>query len=362
MKTVFSHIVQKRLSQENENVATEALAFVLQSHEAARNGLMKLLRGVDPHIPRLWFRTQQTDGISRPDMQGCDDEGQTHVFVENKFWAGLTENQPVSYLRLLAECAQPTMLLVVSPEDRKETLWRELGRRLSDNKILTTRDTVSGIFRIATTSIGPILALTSWRTLLDALESEVADDRSARSDLLQLQSLCAAVDSEAFLPLSSEEVSDQRIPALILQLSSVVQAVVHKAVAEGVLNLGKTKPQASAERIGRYADFGAERQAGIWLGIHFGLWKKHGGTPLWAVFSSSNWGRAREVQALFEPWAAQKRLFATSHDDGSFVVALDITSGVDKDQVVAGIVARLKEMADCLAPLKPRPEGDLSNE
>jgi hypothetical protein len=197
--------------------------------------------------------------------------------------------------------------------------------------------------------------------LLDALELEAADNQSARSDLLQLRALCAAADSEAFLPISSEQASDQRTPALILQLSSIVQATVDLAVTKGTLNLKGTKPQASAERIGRYAYFPG-RRSGPWLGIHFGLWKKHGVTPLWMVFAQSEWGRAREVQALLEPWAAQKRVFVTSHEDGSFVVALDIASGEVKDQVVAGIVARLEEMAGCLAVLKPRIEGNLSNE
>ena len=73
MRTVFSHIVTKRLSQENENVATEALAFILQSSEAAKSGLLKLLRGIIPNIPNLWFRTQQMDGNTRPDMWGFDE-------------------------------------------------------------------------------------------------------------------------------------------------------------------------------------------------------------------------------------------------------------------------------------------------
>jgi hypothetical protein len=102
MATIFSHIVQKRLSQESENVATSALEFILKS-EPARSGMMKLLHSVTPELPqRLWFRTQQTEESSRPDMWGNDDQGKAHVFVENKFWAGLTENQPVSYLRILA--------------------------------------------------------------------------------------------------------------------------------------------------------------------------------------------------------------------------------------------------------------------
>lgn len=362
MQTVFSHIVQKRLSQENENVVTEALAFVFQAHEAAHNGMMKLLRGVAPHMPRLWFRTQQVDGNNRPDMQGCDDEGHTHVFVENKFWAGLTENQPVSYLRILAECAQPTILLVVGPEARKETLWRELNQRLTNNNISAGTDAISGIFRFATTSTGPILALTSWKILLDALEPEVADNKSARSDLLQLQALCTTADCDAFLPISLEELSNQHTPALILQLSSIVQTTVDHAVTKGILNLKGTMPQASTERIGRYAYLGNERQVGLWIGIHFGLWKKHGVTPLWAIFPATDWGRAREARVLLEPWAAQKSVFTVNHEDGSFVVALDIASGEDKDQVVAGIVARLREMADFLAGLKKKPEGNLSNE
>ena len=123
MQTVFSHIVQKRFSQVNEDVATDALAFVLHSSESARNGMMKLLRGVAPNMPGLRFRTQQTEGSIRPDMWGYD-EGEPRVFVENKFWAGLTDNQPVSYLRQLSEYTQPTVLL-------EDGVWK-MGSSLED--------------------------------------------------------------------------------------------------------------------------------------------------------------------------------------------------------------------------------------
>ncbi len=128
MSTVFSFIVQKRLSQENENVATEALAFILDSSERGRSGLMKLLRGIAPDLPTLRFRTQQTEGVARPDMWGLD--GDTpRVFVEYKFWAGLTENQPVEYLRLLKGYPAPTLLLVVVPAARLETEAYRVRRR-----------------------------------------------------------------------------------------------------------------------------------------------------------------------------------------------------------------------------------------
>lgn len=186
-------------------------------------------------------------------------------------------------------------------------MWRELSRRLEDAGIsAANRDTAAGIVRTITTEIGPILALTSWTKLLSALELEVADDQSARSDLLQLRALCEAADSEAFVPISTAEVSDQRTPAFILQLSSLVQASVDLAVTEGVLNITRLMPQASWERIGRYARFSGEQGVGMWFGIHFSLWKKHGGTPLWLLFSQGEFSRALEVRPLLEPWAAKE--------------------------------------------------------
>ena len=137
METVFSHIVQKRLSGASEDVATDALAFVLNTSEAARAGFMKLLRGVEAALPDLRFRTQQSEDNVRPDMWGFDGPA-PRVFIENKFWAGLTPNQPVSYLNLLAKATQPTVLLVVVPAAREQTIRRELRSRLTEAGVSAT--------------------------------------------------------------------------------------------------------------------------------------------------------------------------------------------------------------------------------
>jgi hypothetical protein len=353
--TVFSHIVQKRLSRENENVATEALAYILGYSKEARTGMMKLLRGVVPEMPDLRFQTQETEGNDRPDMWGYD-KAEPRVFIENKFWANLTENQPVSYLKRLDTYRQPTLLLVVVPDARELTLWRQLSRRLKDAGISTIeRGDVADIVSSVSTDKGPVLALTSWTRLISVLERETMDDQRARSDLLQLRSLCKAADTD--VPISSTDVSDQRTPALILQLSSVVQASVDLAENRGVLYKGRFKPQADWERIGRYARFSDDQGVGVWVGIHFGLWKSYGETPLWAVFSGSEWGRAREVRALLEPWAAEKGIRVSSHDGDSFVVALDIAFGQEKDQVVRGIADRLDELAHVVSKLRPKSSG-----
>src|ERR1035441_9513543 len=181
--TVFSYIVQRRYSHDYENIATDALAFILESSEPARSGLMKLLRGIVPDLPSLRFRTQHGEDNARPDMEGHADN-MRRAFIENKFWAGLTENQPVHYLELLAANTEPSVLLVVVPAARQETVWRELLRRLEYDKSLHAS---KGDIRTITTGLGPILALTSWGKLLSAIDAGLADYPAARNDVVQLR-------------------------------------------------------------------------------------------------------------------------------------------------------------------------------
>ena len=352
METVFSYIVQKLFSQMNENVATDALAFILSSSEPARNGMMKLLRGIAPSLPLLRFQSQQAEGNIRPDLCGFGESG-PHVYIENKFWAGLTDNQPISYLKQLSKYSQPTILLVVVPDAREQTIWRELKHRLRDEKIILTDQDITpgGIIYCATTEIKPILALTSWNRLLSVLNLEVADEPSARSDLLQLRALCESADSDAFIPISQSELTDQRTPAFVLQLGSIVQSSVDLAVSKGLLNIDGLRPMASWEKIGRYARFPDGKEVGFWFGIHFSLWKKFGETPLWLLFSPGGWGRAREVQSLIEPWAAREDIFTFFHNE-EFAVAVDVETGEEKDQVVRKIVELFEKITAVLSTLE----------
>jgi hypothetical protein len=356
MQSVFSHLVRTRLATESENVATEALGFILESSEAARGGMIKLLRGLVPELPELWFRTQQSEGCNRPDMWGNDSEAKPHVFIENKFWAGLTVNQPLSYLRLLAKQPHPTVLLVVAPAAREGTLSREFQRILAEAGVSTSeQNAIACIGWSVATGLGPILALISWTKLLAFLEGEVADDLPATRDLLQLRALCQAEDSEAFAPLCLEQTSDQRTPSLILNLFSIIQATVDKGTSDGTIDvkgLGNNWA-VSSSRVGRYARL-AGRSVGIWFGIHFRLWKRHGRSPLWVVFSRTPFGRSREVRRLLEPWALEADVLVAKDDD-DFVVALDLPLGEEKGAVVSAVLQRLKEISIALSPLEPLP-------
>lgn len=352
MSTVFSHIIQKRFSHMYENVATEALAYILESSEDARKGMTKLIRGIIPDMPQLRFRTQQMEGSIRPDMWGFADL-EPRLYVENKFWAGLTDNQPVSYLEQLAEYPISTLLLIIAPADREETIWRELKRRLEGAKLTcTVQEPPSGISNLVKTELGPMLALASWTSVLSTLEYETTDDPAARSDLIQLHALCNSADDDAFKPISYSEMSDQRTPASIIQLSSVVKSVAELAVSEGKVCIDNLRPQASWDRIGRYIKLSSDPLggAGAWFGIHFSLWKAHGTTPLWIVFSRGDFGRAQEVRPLIEPWAVQKGIF-TVMNGSDISIALDIPAGEERIEVVRCLAKTLAELSVLLQQL-----------
>ena len=349
MQTVFSYIVQKRFSQVNEDVATDALTFILHTSEAARDGMMKLLRGIVTDMPDLQFRTQQTEGNLRPDMGGFDG-AEPRVFIENKFWAGLTDNQPVSYVKQLANYSQPAILLVVVPAEREQTVWRELTRRLADAEIsISPHEGSSGVMHSVATGSGPVMALTSWEKLLSLLLLEV-DDPQTMSDLLQLRALCNAADSQAFVPLTAVVVSDQRTPRLIQSLSAIIQAATEVAVTEGVVNIGSLRPQAGWNRIGRYLWLNGQNGVGAWLGVHFDLWGQHGITPVWLYFDSGAFGHALEVRPLIEPWAAKKGIFTTT-ENGNFAIAIELALSEEKDAVAKSIADRLREIGDVLSAL-----------
>jgi hypothetical protein len=134
----------------------------------------------------------------------------------------------------------------------------------------------------------------------------------------------------------------------MLQLGAIVQASIALAVSEGILNIKGLNPQASWDRIGRYARLSNESGAGFWFGIHFELWKKYERTPLWLIFSSTNFGRADAIRSKLEPWATKMDI-VTSNINDEFVVGMDIPTGDERDQVVRFIVDRLKEIHDVSA-------------
>lgn len=92
-----------RFASHPENLAVEALAHILRASATARRAMVEAVTAAGLELPgELTFDTQvSSDGLGQPDLVGFDDKRRGVLIVEAKFWAGLTEHQPVSYLQQL---------------------------------------------------------------------------------------------------------------------------------------------------------------------------------------------------------------------------------------------------------------------
>ncbi len=356
MRSVLSHIVQKQFSGEYENIATEALAYLVQTNERAREGLLKMLRGIKPDLPSIIFQTQHSEDDKRPDMWGLDG-GHLCILIENKFWAGFTENQPVEYIKMLASHNKEGILLVVVPAAREDSAWREMLKRLKESAIdYETENPTADIPMLVKTELGPLLALTSWTKLLRSIDDELADEPQARNDLFQLRALSETAENDAFIPISAAELTNQRFPALILQLGDVVTKVHEVGLTEELFSSEGVAAASTSERIGRYVKFPRAANVCAWLGISLILWQKHGGSPLWLMFiNNSTHCRGEEVRLVLESWAENEGIF-TSSEYNNFNLAINVPAGEDFDYVVRNILKQLRKIADKLKELPPKME------
>lgn len=350
--SLFSHIVSRRLSAEYENVATEGLLYIVRSVPKAKRALVELFRSAEPGLSNeLEFVSQDGEGVTRPDLAGTGPDRRREVFVEIKFWAGFTEQQPVEYVRRLAQSERGTLLVVVVPEARAPTVWSELERRLVAAGVAPNAlATPAGFVALAQTELGPRLALTTWAKVLTCLSYAVADDAQGKADLEQLRSLCDAADREAFVPFTPAQLSDQGVPNWIVQLSDLVRDVVASGRARDLLNLDGLRATHNWRRAGAYVRLGGAQSIGAWFGLDFGAWRKFGRTPIWLRFENDHFGRAPLVRPVLHHWGADRKRLVVDNDEQVFV-GVDVAPGEERDVVLERLLAQLAEVGAALLGL-----------
>jgi hypothetical protein len=277
-----------RLAAHPENIATEGLLHVLQIHAASAAALADLLRHAGlPALPRLMFRTQVSDADGAiPDLVGIDASGASRLIVEAKFWAHLTDHQPVTYLQRLA-ADHPSVLLFICPAGREVGLWDQLQSRARASPDFISAATggspPSRLVQWLQTAQNRYLAIVSWRALLSALASDAGahGDRDYEADVGQLQGLCERVDSEAFLPLRDSELAPE-IGKRAAQFADLVDATVEELklrARPGVSTEGLT----TGGRHGAYGRFFSYGRIGGVLLYSPALWGKYQLSPLWLL-------------------------------------------------------------------------------
>ena len=278
--TLLAHIVP--LYGKTELVATEALRYILQQSESARNALESMMVDAGVEVGSLSrFQTEATgEEGERVDLVCYDEAGAERVLVEAKFWAGLTDNQPNTYLARLPEEGH-SVLLFVAPVQRMETLWPELCERAQkDEQYKLAVLSESGDLRnVAVEGSERKMMLTSWRAVLERMVSRanIAGDAAAVRDIEQLLGLAERMDSDAFLPIHSDELA-QEFPRRILNLANLIDDATQKVVSYDWADASSLRSTSQRYGYGRYF-----RLDGImvWFGINFFHWAGTGQSPLW---------------------------------------------------------------------------------
>ena len=341
-----------RFSQ-TEDIAVEALGHILSNSSPALKAVEELLESHGAKIgPIKRVRTQVAgDAGERPDLAGTDEHGVECLLIEAKFWAGLTENQPVEYLSRL-ESNPPSVLLVVAPAARFESLWAELRRRVQDAKTLKFQEgqRSDGVWA-SQVDYGVSLLMTSWDVLLGRQSAQVnaAEDVAGGNDIEQLRGLTQREDSEAFLPLRPGQLGPD-FPRLMLHLNRLVDDAVERARSTEWLSVEGMQRTPQRDGYLRYFRLGGVL---MWLAVSFKYWSLYRETPIWLGFQAAAWGESGEetdsiLQRLDPLWEESPPGYINEVDS----IPIMLRTGVEYEAVLSSVVEQLEHIAGLLEPGK----------
>lgn len=335
--SLLAHIVAQNLK--SEPTATQSLAYILRSSSVLAGSLGDLV-WPDVKFQLGHVESEQSFGDARPDLTIFDSDGQHRIFVENKFWAGLTDAQPVQYLAALPDDL-PTGLVFIVPEQRIPTVWTELKRRSSGAYEFGNKSPTDSVTRV---QLGTrTLCITSWRHVLRLLE-QAAPDEGVRRDVLQLGGLAKFGELVGFSPLRGEELSDVNIPMRAINYRDLVEPVVAELESRCIARTKGLRASADWYDTGRF--FKALEKFEIWLGVALVPWRTTGISPLWLRAHAPR-KKSEDYANLGEQYFRLEEYFEDVYE-GSYAKYLPIRlrTGVEQDQVVRDAADQVQRIAE----------------
>ena len=341
--------LSRRLTSRTEDIAVEALGHILSNSEACRSALRDLLRGCGTDLGTISRVETQSSGASgeRPDLAAFDEHRVERLLIEAKFWAGLTGNQPVTYLERLPKDT-PSALLVIAPAQRLETIWEELRRRVlkAESIDIGVGQSDSEVRYAAIDSRR--LIITSWRNLLTgmATQANAAGDVQTVNDIQQLQSLADQEDSDAFLPLRSEQLGPE-FPRLVLHLNQIVEDVCARLFETEWASRGRFQVR---QENGYFRYFSLHDKYGVWFGVQYSYWAQYHDTPLWFGFQNSAWGEYESI--IMKRLDRFRRKDPTDTFGKEGVIPIHLPVGVEKEAVIEETYKQVECIANLLKPIR----------
>ena len=270
--TLLSFVARQHTSA-LEDVATNALFFILSRSESARAALSEFLG--DEHDPLPIEKAQPWAADEHgavPDLTCRDADGEVVAFVEAKFWAPLTHHQPVTYWEELPD-DMPSVLLFLAPDYRIDqgSLWDELVGRLHKEGHQLGPAVRRESLVAASAKVGKRrLMLASWRLLLDSMaeRTKKEGDTQAHFQIADLQGLTDAAIS------GDNPKRDENLKQLIAE-------AMNRLKQSGWANTDRLSVGQGDDFYGRYLRLAG---ASAWLGIDYRAVKQIPDKALWLTF------------------------------------------------------------------------------
>ena len=165
-------------------------------------------------------------------------------------------------------------------------------------------------------------------------------------DVHQLRELTDRMDSEAFLPLRADEITNQGLAQRLINYSDLIEDITQKPVQSGIADTDGLRATHGYYAAGRYLR--VYKRFGLWLGVELERWHDFGITPLW------RWTSPGYFSSVSGEWSKFKGLFNDAQDyEESLYIPIRLKTGVERDRVIGDAVSRMQRIADTLLEVFP---------
>lgn len=236
--------------------------------------------------------------------------------------------------------------MVVGPHARLGYITREMQQRLEraymDCVPLGRSDDL-----VAWSADQRKLLVTSWARILSALRHALSAEPTALADVDQLMGLCARMDQEAFIPLTSEELTTS-IYRRVHELGLIVDEITAELVNDGSFSTKGLRASASNGTYGRYARL---RGVNVFLHVSALKWSQRG-CPFWLTCYPQQWS-AGDPQPLARCLEAQLvpggRLQLQLDPQGFASVALPLHAGEERHEIISRVATEIRLIGEMVA-------------
>ena len=321
-------------SMQSEVLCTQALAYLLQTHEDARSAMIhevKVRTGIELSESLKWIAEKEQEDGGRPDLEAITADDVPVVKIEAKLGADLTTSQLQSYVNdLLQRNSGKGALLVLVPEGR----------------IVEAAKVTAAAFELAGSGPWPAtdghrtgMAVISWDELFDTLKT--GKDGRFRYELEQLQAMYRVLSGSFIAPLAGDE-DLRELGEREADFINLVDQVTRQLTRNHrLLPLNKARKTEFYHRYVQLSSNNPKSYYSIGVRDSFAEWI----TPIWLRFHKVHAGDFGSIRQRIE--ASDLRWLESA---GHIWIPLDIPREVPREQMIQALVEQAEDVVGVACP------------